>query len=125
MAAIAGTSDQAKERTTRSVTEGLSGKARGRGPFPRPRPRLLPIRLLDSSYSPFLLAVPEQPEQHQEEVDEVEVEPDGAHDCALGQDVGPMGLVVALLDLLGVVRCEAHEDQHADRRDGEFERRAL
>ena len=63
----------------------------------------------------------EKLQQHQEQVDEVEIEPQGAHDGLLTGDRAVILNVVHLLDLLRVVCRQASEDEHADHRNGKLE----
>ena len=67
-----------------------------------------------------LAAVAEQLEQQQEQVQEIEVQAERAHDRLLGRGVGAVGLVVHVLDGLGVVRGQAHDfdDWAANGNDG-------
>src|ERR1700751_5718101 len=62
-------------------------------------------------------AVAEQAQQHEEQVDEVEVETQRAHHRLAAGDATVVVDVVHLLDALRVVGGQADEDQHADHRD--------
>ena len=68
-----------------------------------------------------LFAVAEQLQQHQEQVDEVEVEAQGAHDGLLGGNFTRVAFVVHFLDLLGVVGGQAGKHQNTDHGDGELQ----
>ena len=59
-------------------------------------------------------AVAEQPQQHQEQVDEVEIEPQRAHDRLAAGDGTVVHRAVHLLDVLRVVGGEPDEHEHAD-----------
>lgn len=68
----------------------------------------------------LLVAVPHDPEEHEEEVDEVKVEGEGTQDSAFAQ--GTAVEITRLgeghgLDFLGVVGGKAHKNNHADIRD--------
>src|SRR6476659_7347643 len=62
-------------------------------------------------------AVAEQPQQHQEEVDEVEIEPQRAHDRLAAGHGAVVHRAVYLLDVLRVVGGEPDEHEHANDRD--------
>src|SRR5690242_9136449 len=64
----------------------------------------------------------EQAEQHQEQIEEVEIERQRAHYGTLGLETLVHARVEAFLDLLGIPGREAEEDQDADHRDGKAER---
>ena len=59
-------------------------------------------------------AVAEQPQQHQEQVDEVEIEPQRAHDRLAAGDGAVVHRAVHLLDVLRVVGGEPDEHEHAN-----------
>ncbi len=61
-----------------------------------------------------LFAVAEQLQQHQEHVDEVEVETQSAHHGLLGGNFTRVALVVHFLDLLRVVGGQASEYENTD-----------
>ena len=64
----------------------------------------------------------EDPQQEEEEVDEVQVEGEGAHDRGPPLGLARQPLLVDLLELLHVVRGERGEDQHARVRRDPIER---
>ena len=64
-----------------------------------------------------------QPQQHDHQVDEVEIERQRAHDGLLGRDFAAVRLEVHVADFLGVVGRQADKDEHADHGDGEIQRR--
>ncbi len=68
-----------------------------------------------------LFAIAEQAQQHQEQVDEIEVEAKGAHKRLFAHDFAAIAFKIHFLDLLGVIGCEADKDQNADCRDRKFE----
>ncbi len=82
------------------------------------KPRIAPGLFLSKNY--FLLAAfAEEAKQHDEQVDEVEIEPKRAHDRSLARDLAAHAYRVALFDLLCVIGGKASEDDHADNRDHE------
>ena len=83
-------------------------------------PRRSPGRFANSALQ-CLAPVAEQAQQHQEQVDEVEVERQRAHDSLAPRDRAVIVGAVHLLDLLRVVGGEAREHDHADHRDDPVE----
>jgi hypothetical protein len=75
---------------------------------PQDEPGALKKSLLRSA------AVAEQPQQHQEQVDEVEIEPQRAHDRLAAGDGAVVHRAVHLLDVLRVVGGEPDEHEHAN-----------
>ena len=67
----------------------------------------------------------EQPQQHQEQVDEVQIKRQRAHDRLLGGGIGAVDFGVHVLDLLRVVGGQADEHQDPDHRNHEMHDRAL
>src|SRR5690606_34406349 len=90
---------------------------KGRG-FPRPSSS---VRWLRS------LAVAHELQQEHEQVEEVEVELQRAHDGGLAKKI-PVAVrqpQVGVLDVLRIVRRQTGEDQNTDSRDGKVHRRRL
>ena len=72
-----------------------------------------------------LFAIAEQVQQHQEHVDEVQVQRKCAHEAFLCSRFAAVTFVVRRLDALCVVRGQTSEDQHTDHGDRELHRRAF
>src|SRR3990170_2757045 len=68
-------------------------------------------------FAAVLAAFAEELQHEDEEVDEVEIEPEGAHHRLLGANLLGIAGKIHLLDVLRVIGGEAGEDQHADDRD--------
>src|SRR4029079_11504428 len=66
---------------------------------------------------PRSATVAEEPKQHEEEVDEVQIEPQRAHHRLAAGDGAVVHRAVHLLDVLRVVGGEPDKDEHADDRD--------
>src|SRR6516225_6812646 len=62
-------------------------------------------------------AIAKEAQQHEEQVDEVEIEPQRSHHRLLSGDAAVVVDVVHLLDALGVVGGETDEYEHGDHRD--------
>ena len=72
-----------------------------------------------------LVSIAEQVQHHDEQVDEVEIELEGAHDRLLARHRHGIAFRIHVLDVLGVVGGQPDEHQNADHRDGELHGRAL
>src|ERR1700738_4910997 len=81
------------------------------------RPRLRPGRLIAAPTKRSVATRAEQLHQHHEQVDEVEIEAQRPHDRLLAGDLGPVALVIHLLDLLRIPRGQTGEDDDPDHRD--------
>src|SRR5262245_17525657 len=77
------------------------------------------------SFMPVSATVAEELQQEGEQVDEVEVELERAHDGLAAGDHVVVAREIHLLDALRVPGGEAGKDKHADRRDREAESRRL
>src|ERR1044071_5953445 len=84
------------------------------------RPGIWPGRSTSLFYL-RLAAVADKAQQEQEQVDEVEIEREGAHHRLAAGDRAVVADIVHLLDALSIPGGQPGEDQHADRRDGEVE----
>src|SRR5581483_6614358 len=74
-----------------------------------------------SFFSVPLAAVAKQAQQHEEQVDKVEVEPERAHHRLAAGNGAVVHRAIHLLDALRVVGGQADEDDHADHRDDPIE----
>src|SRR6516165_12071523 len=71
----------------------------------------------DRLCSDALAAIAEQPQQHQEQVDEVEIESERAHYGLAAADRAVVHRIVHFLDRLSVIGGEPGEHEHTDDRD--------
>src|SRR4029077_10196664 len=82
-------------------------------PIPVTSPAFVPNAQVADTIS---TAVAEQPQQHHEHVDEVEVERQRAHHCLAAGDGAVVLDIIHFLDLLGVPGGQAGEDQDTNHR---------
>src|ERR1700733_4330323 len=68
-----------------------------------------------------LAAVAEQAQQHEEQIDEVEIKPQRPHYCLAAGDGAVVVDVIHFLDALRVIGGQANEDEHAKHRDDPIE----
>src|SRR5271166_5027898 len=88
-------------------------------PAQKNRPGTGPGRPKAVPAGPSVAAGAEQLHQQHEQVDEVEIEAQRAHDRLLAAGLVIVALVIHLLDLLRVIRGQTDEDEDADHRDRE------
>jgi hypothetical protein len=63
-----------------------------------------------------LAAITEDAQQHQEQIDDIEIEPERTHHCFASRNGAVIIDVVHLLDALRIVRREPNEYDHTDYR---------